>query len=135
MKFKSFSLKTWSDERGDLTPIELSEYAPFVPQRIYYLTNTKSTRGGHAHSEEQELFVCIKGSFTAKIHDGKEWHTFQMSEKGECSALYNDSMVWHEFTDFSPDSVMLAVSSTHYNGTEGYIMDFEQFLALCNKPQ
>ena len=126
MKFQHIQLKTHSDARGDLTPVELKEMIPFEVKRVYFLTNTRGKRGGHAHMKEQEFFICVKGSFSAKIHDGEKWHTFKMD--GGRDALYNDAMVWHEFDDFSDDAVLLAISSTNYEGNKGYIMDFDQFL-------
>ena len=126
-KFSFFTLPLFEDPRGALVTLEFKEKVPFTPQRLYYIFNTKEKRGGHAHREEQELFVCIKGTFTAKIHDGTQWHTFTFTAPGQ--ALYNDALVWHEFDDFSDDAVMLAISSTSYDPErKGYIMDFDNFL-------
>lgn len=120
-----FSLPTFKDSRGALTSIELEHQVFFTPKRLYYLTDTKEKRGGHAHKTEQEVFVCVKGTFTAKVHDGKNWHTYEM-KPGD--ALFNSEMVWHEFDHFSPDAVMLAISSEPYDkDRKGYIMDFEEF--------
>lgn len=121
-----FQFPLTSDSRGNLVPIEFM-YLPFQPKRIYYLTDSREKRGGHAHRDEEEIFVCVKGGFEARVHDGKAWHTFTL--KGPHDALYNDKMIWHEFDTFSPDAVMLCISSTSYDpARKGYIMDFEEFL-------
>jgi len=129
MKIKYFSLQTFTDERGDLTPIEFSEHLPFKPERIYFLSNVTGVRGGHAHKQEQEVFVCISGSFTAMAHDGSAWQTFEMKKS---DGLYTSALVWHEFKNFSADAIMLAISSTPYQGKEGYIMDFDEFRKIAS---
>lgn len=117
-------LPTFIDARGSLAVCEFKNL-PFTPVRAYFLYNTKAQRGGHAHLTEQEIFVCIAGSFRARVHDGKKWHKYIMNKPGK--ALYTAGMIWHEFDAFSNDAVMLALSSTSYTGTQEYIMDLEVF--------
>ncbi len=125
---ETFQFPLTADSRGNLVPIEFM-YLPFSPRRVYYLTSTKEKRGGHAHRDEEEIFVCVNGSFEARMHDGKVWHTFKL--KGPCDAVYNNKMIWHEFDNFSPDAIMLCLSSTSYNPErKGYIMDFETFTRI-----
>lgn len=131
MKYSFFQLPLFQDKRGKLVPLEFREQIPFVPVRLYYLFDNKETRGGHSHEDEEELFICLRGTFTAKIHDGSHWHNFTM-RPGD--ALYNDAFVWHEFHDFSEDSLMLALSSTPYDPQrKGYIMDFDQFIKISQE--
>lgn len=120
-----FQFPLTKDSRGNLVPIEFM-YLPFQPKRLYYITDTKEKRGGHAHRDEEEIFVCVKGSFEARMHDGKDWHTLKLQAPAD--AVYNDKMIWHEFYNFSRDSVMLCISSTSYDPKrKGYIMDFDEF--------
>lgn len=123
------SFNVFTDVRGSLAVTE-TRTLPFSPKRIYFLFNTKKKRGGHAHRREKEIFVCVAGSFRARIHDGRRWRSIAMKKPGQ--ALYCDAMVWHEFDRFSPGAVMLALSSTFFAGRKGYIMDFEEFLT-CHK--
>ena len=81
--------------------------------------------------KEKELFVCIRGSFTARIHDGRRFRSFVMKNPGD--TLYTSNLVWHEFGRFSKNAIMLAISDTAYDGQKGYIMDFEEFKTLCKK--
>lgn len=122
-----FSLPVHSDARGSLAVSEFNEL-PFTPKRAYFLYDTQALRGGHAHKKEQEVFVCLSGSFRARVHDGKKWRTVQMNKPGK--ALYTGAMIWHEFDQFSKNSIMLALSSTHYEGTKEYILDLESFKKL-----
>lgn len=102
------------------------DYVPFKPKRVYFIYGASSKRGAHAHVKEKEVFVCVSGSFTAKIHDGASWHEFKMNKPGQ--ALFTSNKVWHEFENFSKNAIMLAISSTPYDGRKGYITDFEKFL-------
>lgn len=130
MQHHLWQLPVFVDDRGGLCVGEFKSL-PFKPKRIYFLFNSKLTRGGHAHKKEKEVFVCVKGSFTARIHDGKRWKSIKMNKPGQ--SLFNANMVWHEFKNFSKDAIMLAISSTSYKGTKEYILDFKEFLSLCRK--
>lgn len=41
--------------------------------------------------------------------------------------IYIPQMVWKDMYDFSPESVLLVLSNTHYDNTE-YIRDFEEYI-------
>jgi len=41
-------------------------------------------------------------------------------------------MVWKDMYDFSADSVLLVLASTHYDGKE-YIRDYEEYLKEVNE--
>ena len=46
--------------------------------------------------------------------------------KSLSSGIYLPTMVWKDMYDFSSDSVLLVLASTHYDATE-YIRDFDDF--------
>jgi len=123
--FEFFTLPIFTDDRGSLVPLELKEYISWNPKRVYYATNIKGSRGGHSHRIEQELFICLQGKMTARLHDGKNWTEKEMQSPHE--AVRVDNNVWHEFTNFSQDAILLAVSSTNYD-SDDYVRDFDQFL-------
>ncbi len=123
-EIKVFSLPVHTDKRGALAVSEFDDL-PFDPKRAYFLYDTKAIRGGHAHVKEEEVFVCVAGNFRARVHDGKKWRSILMNKPGK--ALYTGAMIWHEFDHFSKNSIMLALSSTSYEGTKDYILDFDQF--------
>lgn len=130
MKYKFWKLNIFKDDRGSLCPVEFFDL-PFKPKRIYFVFDVKELRGSHAHRKEQEIFICLNGSFRARLHNGKKYKTFKMSAPGE--ALYVPNLIWHAFDKFSKDAIMLAITSTPYKGKKGYIMDFDQFKKLCGK--
>lgn len=127
MNWQVFELKTFSDQRGSLTPIELSEFIDFEPKRIYTVHHNLETRGGHSHYTEKEFFVMTSGTCTAQIHDGNEWQNIKMEANKQ--AIFVGQNIWHQFTDFSQDGVLLALSSTKYNPERvDYLENFEEFL-------
>ncbi len=52
-----------------------------------------------------------------------------MSLTARCRENYLPKMVWKDMYDFSPDSVLLALASTHYDGNE-YIRDYDEYLKI-----
>lgn len=126
-RYREFELRHFSDERGETVPLEFCDEFPFEVKRIYWITgNSEAVRGGHAHKKEEEVFVAVSGSVLAKIHNGEEEKEILLDAKNK--ALYVAEYCWHEFTDFSPDAVLLCLSSTHYSGRDEYIEDKEEFL-------
>lgn len=114
---------------GDLVPIELQEKIPFSVARVYFLKNIPAgiTRGAHAHLLEQEVFLCVSGSCTALIdEDGQGKKEIRLDSPQK--ALFVDTMVWHEFTNFSSDCVLLALSSVPYTpGETNYLTSYAAF--------
>lgn len=126
---KKIQLKTFIDERGPLSVLELKDYVDWPVKRIYYISDVLKPRGGHAVRHEKKIYICIKGSFKARFHDGKEWTEFAI--KGPSDAILMEKVCFREFFDFSPDAVLLAVSSVNYV-PEDYIYDLDEFINEVN---
>jgi dTDP-4-dehydrorhamnose 3,5-epimerase-like enzyme len=119
-KFEIIEFPYFSDERGETIPFELGDHFPFPVKRAYVVTAQENKmRGGHAHENEEEVFVAISGSATALVNDGSGDKEIILDAKNK--GLLVRSQCWHEFTNFSKDAILLAFSSTHYNGREGYV--------------
>ena len=118
-------IPTHADERGKLSVIELQDFVEWTPKRVYYVTNVSADRGGHAVRGEKKIYVCMQGTMTVRIHDGKEWHEWQL--EGPDDAIVMEEMCWREFKDFSEGAVLMAISNMNY-GKDKYIFDFDQFL-------
>jgi len=119
--------------RGKLVPIELDSNIPFEVKRTYYLWNVPagSVRGAHAHTIEKEFFICIRGRCHIKIStDGGSLHKIVLNTPNR--GIFVDNLVWHEFSDFSPDAILLCFSSTGYL-PDNYINDFEEFKKVKGK--
>ncbi len=126
-KFELIEFSFFSDARGETVPFELDANFPFSVKRVYLVTGTKeSLRGGHAHKREEEVFVAVSGSVTAVVNDGSGDKKIVLNKKHQ--GLLVRSGCWHEFRNFSSDAVLLAFSSTHFEGRGGYIEDKKKIL-------
>lgn len=127
--YKIIEFPHFDDPRGETVPFELKDDFPFPVKRVYIVTSHDgSSRGGHAHHKEEEVFVAVAGSVKALLNTGGDDQTIILNAKHK--GLYVPAYCWHEFTDFSDDCVLLAFSSTHYEGRDGYIEDKEKFLSM-----
>ncbi|MBU0667627.1 FdtA/QdtA family cupin domain-containing protein [Patescibacteria group bacterium] len=124
-KIKRIKLPTHKDERGQLSVVEFDSYVDWVPKRIYYVTDVKMDRGGHAVRGEKKIYICVQGAITARLHDGVRWNQYMLH--GPDDALIMNEMCWREFSNFSQGAVLLAISSTNYD-KDKYIFDMDQFL-------
>lgn len=129
-KVQKIKLKSFKDERGVLTAIEIKDYAEWEVKRVYYLTDVTKPRGGHAVRNEKKMYICQKGTVKARLHDGEKWNEFELH--GPDEAILMPSMCFRDFYDFSSDAVLLAVSSVNYV-PEDYIYDLEEFVCEVNK--
>lgn len=128
-EFKTFELQKIDTPRFIMSPVELKDYIDFEVKRIYFITDIKAPTGAHCHKQEEELFVLVKGACTAVIDKGNGLEEIKMT--APTSAMYVPNYVWHHFKDFSPDAVLLALSSTNYNPDRSdYIEDYEEFKKL-----
>lgn len=134
MNFAFLSFPSHVDLRGNLIPIEFDASFPFVPKRVYFLTNTppSTTRGAHCHHIEEEVFVCIAGKCRAWIDaDGSGKKEIWLDSP--IKAIYVGKLCWHEFDNFSEDAVLLCLSSVHYMpGESNYEYSYELFINLKN---
>ncbi len=124
-KVKQIKLKSFKDERGVLTAIEMKDYVDWKVERIYYVTDVTKPRGGHAVRGEKKMYVCQKGTVKARFHDGEQWHEFLLN--GPDEAILMSSMCFRTFYDFSVNAVLLAISSVNYV-PEDYIYELEEFV-------
>ena len=78
------SLASVHDDRGILTSVESNIDIPFEVRRIFYMHHVISERGGHAHTDTDQLVIAISGSFIIKLFDGINGVEFKMDdpEKG-----------------------------------------------------
>lgn len=137
----SIELPKYSDARGCLVVASGDDMrlpVPFDVKRAFWIKGVPQDvqRGGHAHRTCDELLVCLSGSMTLQLHDGTETATYLLkattgSGEKEIGVLI-PRMVWCELQHFSPDCICLCLASEAYDA-EGYINDFEQFLAEAQK--
>lgn len=128
-KWSLLNFPEFIDARGSLLPIELNSHFPFNVKRTYFVRaiNNSVVRGGHAHYLEQEVFIAISGSIKARIHDGQVEKEILLDTPTK--ALYVNTNCWHEFTEFTDEAILFALSSTPYlPGEDNYCTDKTVFL-------
>ena len=114
------------DERGKLVVIEGAQAIPFEIKRVFYIYDSDSTvvRGQHANRESEFVLINVAGKSKVRITDGKEEIIVELDKP--MMGVYIPKMIWKDMYDFSKDSVLLVLASTHYDGTE-YIRNFEDY--------
>jgi len=124
---REIELPLHTDERGKLVPVEFDSAIPFEVKRTYYIWGVPSgvVHGGCAYTEEKNVFFCIRGRCHAHIStDGSTPAKIVLHSPNR--GLFVDNLVWHEFSDFSPDAILLCFSSTNYL-PDNHIRSFEEF--------
>lgn len=117
------------DLRGSLSFAEYGQYLPFVPRRYFlvYDVQSREVRGEHAHKELQQFLVCVKGSCSVMVDDGKCREEYLLDSPG--AALYIPPLIWGVQYKYSPDAILLVLASDVYK-PDDYIRDYDEFLSL-----
>ena len=126
-QIKILEFGEFGDERGNLVVAEGGIDVPFDVQRVFYMYGSDDTviRGQHANRITKFVLINVSGSSKVKVDNGFETEIIELNRPR--MGLYLDSMVWKDMYDFSPDSVLLVLASTHYDGSE-YIRDYEEYI-------
>ncbi|MEI6690866.1 MAG: FdtA/QdtA family cupin domain-containing protein [bacterium] len=132
-KYKVFSLKNIQAPNFLMTAMELKDYINFPVKRIYLISSSSGEcmTGNHAHKQdEDELFVMVQGTCIINVDDGSGMTPVELT--GPKSAIYVPHMVWHGFSNMSPDAIILAATSTNYDPIRAdYINDYQEFKELA----
>lgn len=126
-----YALKTFSDIRGDLLPIEFKKCIPFRVKRVFFVYNvyTGSIRGEHAHKECHQFLVAVNGSLNVVCDNGKERDEFILDSPSV--GLYIIPGVWGVQYSFSRDAVLAVFASHDYDDSD-YIRNYFNFLEFKN---
>jgi dTDP-4-dehydrorhamnose 3,5-epimerase-like enzyme len=124
---RSIKLHTFSDSRGKVSVAEGEKDIPFKIERTFHIYGVPQgeERGGHAHRETEQVYVCLNGSVTVILNDGtnKEEITLRDPEQ----VLYVGPLVWSVLKDFQPGTVLFVWTSKHYDATD-YIREYDEFI-------
>ena len=120
------------DERGSLIPLEAGTDVPFEIKRVYYLFGTlpDAQRGFHAHRTLEQLAICVSGSCTMILDNGRARREVHLDRPEK--AVLIGSLIWREMRNFSADAVLLVLASKGYDETD-YIRRYEDFLAAVRE--
>ena len=119
--------KEKGDDRGKLVIVEGNQDIPFEIKRLFYIygSDRNVIRGQHANRNSEFVLINVSGTSKVMVTDGNEKQVVELTKPWQ--GVYLPKMVWKEMYDFSPDSVLLVLASTHYDGGE-YIRNYEEFL-------
>ena len=92
---------------------ELHEMIPFEVKRVYTISTSaiESTRGNHAHVNQNQVIICVEGCATAKIiSKSGEVLNFDVTKQ----ALFIPKNQWIEINMY-PHSTLLCFASENYD--------------------
>ena len=128
-KCKILNFADLGDERGKLVVIEGGQAIPFEIKRVYYIYGSDTTvvRGKHANRESEFVLINVAGTSKVRITDGNEEFVVELNKP--MMGVYIPKMVWKDMYNFSSDSVLLVLASTHYDGKE-YIRNYDEYIQI-----
>lgn len=129
----SYSIKEFTvfgDSTGSLVAIEALKDIPFEIRRVYFVYDTAAgaVRGKHSHKTLEQIIFCPSGTCDFILDDGQNKTVVSMNRPNK--ALYVRGNIWREFTNFSPDCVVMVLASLPYDAGD-YIHDYNEFLMGC----
>lgn len=124
--------KQKGDERGHLVIVEGNDDIPFDIKRIFYIygSDPDVIRGKHANKNSEFVLINVNGTSKVKVMDGKGNEAIYSLNRPH-TGIYLPKLVWKEMYDFSDDSVLLCLASSHYDSEE-YIRDYDEFVKFIN---
>ena len=122
-------LRTVSDIRGNLLPMDIPDDLPFAPRRVFFVYGvpSKEVRGAHAHRQCEQFLVALHGSVSCIVDDGSSRAEYLLDEPSV--GLHMPAMTWGTQYKYSADAVLAVFASRPYEDTD-YIRDYEEFLTL-----
>ncbi|MBN2919714.1 MAG: WxcM-like domain-containing protein [Lactobacillus sp.] len=128
-KCKIINFSDLGDERGKLVVIEGGQAIPFDIKRVFYIYGSDATvvRGEHANRESEFVLINVAGTSKVRITNGKEEFIVELNKP--MMGIYIPKMIWKDMYDFSADSVLLVLASTHYEKKE-YIRNYDEYLQI-----
>ena len=115
-----------ADARGSVNFLELDKGLDFHPKRLFWLHHVApgQWRGRHGHRQSKLILVATNGGCRVHLDDGKLKEIVVLDDPTR--ALYVAPWVWHELTDFAPQTAIVVVASTLFDEAE-YLRDYEAF--------
>lgn len=131
MKIQSMQMVEFpqrGDDRGHLVIVEGGIDIPFEIKRIFYIYGSEPDviRGQHANRKSEFVLINVAGTSKVRVKDGRG-NEAVISLNRPHTGIYLPRMIWKDMYDFSDDSVLLCLSSEHYDAEE-YIRDYDEFV-------
>ena len=132
-KVKMLEFPQRGDERGHLVVVEGDQDIPLDIKRIFYIygSDAEVVRGQHANRKSEFVLINVAGQSKVKVKDGRG-NEAVFSLNRPHTGIYLPKLMWKDMYDFSPDSVLLCLSSEHYDPNE-YIRSYDEFVRIVNE--
>jgi len=116
-----------ADHRGKLIFVEGGNQIPFNIQRVFCVLDVpeEEIRGEHAHKRNQQLHICLAGSITFSLDDGRDKEDVTLTNNS--MALYTGPLVWHDLKNWKQNTILLVLNSIGYEEEE-YIRNYAEFM-------
>ena len=121
-KVRRIHLVTAADTRGLLTAAQHPSELPFVPVRVFIVTQSPSgtVRGGHAHRTCHQLLIATSGTVVVEYEDEEGEGAVTLSDTRH--GLHIPPLVWAKQT-YLTDGASLVVLASHAYDAEDYVDD------------
>ncbi len=118
-----------TDLRGSLAAGEVDADIPFAPRRFFVVFDVPSqhVRGEHAHHTCAQFLVCLAGSVTVHLDDGRRRAEVLLDTRDR--GVLIPPLVWASQFKYSADAVLLVLASHEYDNDD-YIRDYGEFLTI-----
>ncbi|WP_286005413.1 sugar 3,4-ketoisomerase [Campylobacter avium] len=132
MQYKLLKMEINKDKRGSLIALENLKTVPFEIKRVYYIYDTKPDidRGGHAHTNLEQILIMMDGACEVLLDNGKEKKSIILNRPDV--GLYIGKNMWREMKNFSYGAKLLVLASDLYDEKE-YIRSYDEFLRIVNE--
>ena len=132
MQDKLLKMEINKDKRGSLIALENLKTVPFEIKRVYYIYDTKPDvdRGGHAHTNLEQILIMMDGACEVLLDNGKEKKSIILNRPDV--GLYIGKNMWREMKNFSYGAKLLVLASDFYDEKE-YIRSYDEFLRIINE--
>lgn len=126
-KVRMLEFEQMGEKDGHLVVVEGNDNIPFDIKRVFYIYGSDKgvVRGKHANRNSEFVLINVAGMSKVRVRDGFG-NDVVFSLNRPHTGIYLPRMVWKEMYDFSENSVLLCLSSEHYNSSE-YIRDYKEF--------
>lgn len=121
-----------TESRGNLTFVEAGRHVPFEIKRVFYIYDVPAgqSRGGHAHKAQQQVLVCLSGSFDVALDDGDSRKVIRLNRPWK--GLYIPPLIWASQINFATGTVCVALNSDFYDERDN-IRDYSRFVSLVRQ--
>ena len=124
---KFYNLPLIEDMRGNLSFAECGQYLPFIPKRYFLVFDVpgKEIRGEHAHKEVHQYLVCVRGSCTVVVDNGRQRQEFLLNSPTQ--GLYIPPMIWGIQYKYTSNAMLMVLASDVYSAGD-YIRNYDEYL-------